>query len=145
MRLSEKALSSPLFIQEGEERANLRQTYHSHEEDLLPAQSFFTRTSTGRPVFEPSSSQKRKSGRDMENERIRIFLERQEQIVAEVRTEIQKHEFQADSDRTSIQETTGIIDSQRREIDHTVASDEQSRQDQLLLQEQTIRIKSGSS
>ena len=36
-----KALSSPLFIQEREEPANLRQTYHSHEESLLPAQSFF--------------------------------------------------------------------------------------------------------
>ena len=44
-----KALSSPLFTQEREEPANLRQTYHSHEESLLPAQSFFTRTSTGDP------------------------------------------------------------------------------------------------
>ena len=73
----------------------------------------------------------------MENERIKILLEKQkEQILAEVRTEIQKHEFQADSDRRSIQELTGIIDSQRREIDHTIASDEQLRRDQLLLQEQ---------
>ena len=33
----------------------------------------------------------------MENERIRILLERQkEQILAEVRNEIQKHEFQAE-------------------------------------------------
>ena len=48
--LIEKALSSPLFIQEREEPANVRQTYHSHEESLLPAQSFFTRTSTGKPV-----------------------------------------------------------------------------------------------
>ena len=32
-----KALSSPLFTQEREESANLRQTYHSHEESLLPA------------------------------------------------------------------------------------------------------------
>ena len=74
-----KELSSPLFIQEREEPAHLRQTYHSHEESLLPAQSFFTRTSTGRPVYEPSSdlSQKRKSSRDLANERIRILLERQ--------------------------------------------------------------------
>ena len=28
----------------------------------------------------------------------------------------------------------GTVDSQRREIDHTIASDEQSRRDQLLLQ-----------
>ena len=82
--------------------ANLIQAHHSHEESLLPAQSFFAHTSTGRPVYEPSSdlSQKRKSGRDLENERIRILLERQkEQILAEVRTEIQKHELQAESDR----------------------------------------------
>ena len=73
----------------------------------------------------------------MENERIRILFARQkEQILAEVRTEIQKHECQADSDRRSIQEVVGIIDSQQREIDHTVASDEQFRRDQLLFQEQ---------
>ena len=102
-----KALSSPLFVQEREEPANLRQTYHSHEESVLSAQSFFTRTSTGRPVYEPSShlSQKRKSNRDLENERIRILLESQKkQILAEVRSEIQKHEFQAESDKRSIQE-----------------------------------------
>ena len=74
-----KVLSSPLFIQEREEPANLRQTYHSHEESLLPAQSFFTRTSTGRPMYEPSSESphKRKSSRDLENERIQILLGRQ--------------------------------------------------------------------
>ena len=132
-----KALSWPLFIQERQEPADRRQAYHSYEESLLPAQSFFAHTNTGRPVYEPCSSQKRKSGRDLENERIRILLERQKkQILGEVKTEIQKHEFQADSDRRSIQELTGIIDSQRREIDHTIASDEQSRRDQSLLQEQ---------
>ena len=69
----------------------------------------------------------------MENERIRILLERQkEQILAEVRSETQKHEFQAESDRRSIQELTGIIDSQRREIDSTITGYEQSRRDQLL-------------
>ena len=72
-----KALSSPLFIQEREEPANLRLAYHSHQESLLPAQPFFAHTSTERPAHEPSSSQKRKSDRDMKNERIRILLERQ--------------------------------------------------------------------
>ena len=73
----------------------------------------------------------------MENERIRILLEKEkEQILAEVRTEIQKHEFQADSDRRSIRELNGIFESQRREIDHTIASDEQLRRDETLLQEQ---------
>ena len=54
-------------------------------------------------------------------------------ILAEVRTEIQKHEFQAESDRRSIQESTGIIESQRMEIDHTITRGEQSRRDHLLL------------
>ena len=73
----------------------------------------------------------------MENERIRILIEgRREQILCEVKTEIQKDEFQADSDRRSIQELNGIIESQRREIDHTTAGDEQLRRDQLLLHEQ---------
>ena len=73
----------------------------------------------------------------MENERIRILLERQkEQILAEVRSEIQKHEFQADSDRRNLQELNGTIESQRREIDHTIAGDEQLRRDELLLLKQ---------
>ena len=75
----------------------------------------------------------------MENERIRILLERQkEQILAELRIEIHKHEGQADSERRSTQELNGIIESQRREIDHTIAGDEQLRRDQLLLQEQLL-------
>ena len=49
---------------------------------------------------------------------------------------IQKHELQAESDKKSIQELTGIIDSQRMEIDQTVKGCEQSRRDQLLLQEE---------
>ena len=70
-----KGLFSPLFIQEREEPADRRQAFHSYEESLLPAQSFFAHTSTGRPVYEPCSSQKRKTGRDLENERVRILLE----------------------------------------------------------------------
>ena len=80
---------SAIFTQEREEPANLRQAYHSPEESLLLAQSFFAHKSTGRPVYELSSCQKRKSSRDMESERIRSLLERQkEQILTEVRTEI---------------------------------------------------------
>ena len=83
-----KALSSPLIIQEREEPANLRQACPSHEESLLPAQSFFAHTSTGRPAYEPSSSQKRKSSRDMGNERIRIPLERQKQSKFSLKSEL---------------------------------------------------------
>ena len=78
--------------------------------------------------------QQRKTSRDSENERVRILLERQKgQILADLRAEIQKHEFQADSERRSIQELSGIIESQRREIDHTLAFDEQLRRVELLL------------
>ena len=64
-------------------------------------------------------------------------LERQkEQILADFRAEIQKHEFQADTDRRSIQELNGIVGSQRREIYRTLADDEQLQRDQLLLHEQ---------
>ena len=62
--------------------------------------------------------------------------DKKEQILAEVRSEIHMHEVQADSDRRSIQELTGIIDSQRTEIDHTITGCEQSRRDQLQLQEE---------
>ena len=84
-----------------------------------------------------SSCSREKPSRDLENERFRILLERQkEQILADFRTDIRKHEFQADSDRRSIQEWSGIIQSQRREIDHALAGDEQLRRDQLLFHEQ---------
>ena len=52
-----------------------------------------------------------------------------EEILAEVRTEIHKLEFQADSDKRSIQELNGITESQRRKIDHTLSGDEQLRRD----------------
>ena len=76
-----KALSSTVFMQEREEPANLRQAYHSHEESLLPAQSYFAHTSTERPVCEISSHRKRESSREMENERIRFLLERQKEKI----------------------------------------------------------------
>ena len=90
-------------------------------------------------MYEPSSnlSQKWKSSRDLENKQIRILFGRQkEQILAEVRSEIQKHELQAEFDRRIIREFTGIIDSQRIDIDHTITRCEQSRRDQLPLQEE---------
>ena len=52
-----KAFSSPLFTQEREEPADRRQAYHSHEESLLPVQSFFAYARTERPVYVLSSHQ----------------------------------------------------------------------------------------
>ena len=138
MRLSEKRYIHH-FIQEREEPANLRQAYHSDEESLLPAQSFFRHTQErGDPYTilvrarknenQVATWRTKESGFSMKDKK--------EQILAEVRTEIQKREFQADSDRRSTQELNGIIEFQRREIDRAIASDEQSRRDQPLFQEQ---------
>ena len=81
-----------------------------------------------------SSRSREKPSRGSENEQIRILFERQkEQILADFRAEIHKHEFQADSELRSIQEFSGIIESQRREFDHTLARDEQLRRNQLLI------------
>ena len=66
--------------------------------------------------------------------------DKKEQILADLRAETHKHEFQADSDRRSIQELSGIIESQRREIDQTLACDEQRRPDQLHLHEAISRV-----
>ena len=75
-----KALSSRLFIQEREEPANRRQALSLPRRKFV-AQSSFARTSTGRPVCELSSCQKRKSSREVENERIRILLESQKEQI----------------------------------------------------------------
>ena len=116
-----KALSSPLFTQEREEPANLRQTYHSHEESLLPVQSFFTHTQKGetrvRTKFRFVSKTEIKSRNGKRNNQDSPWNDEKKQILAEVRSEIQKHELQAESDNRSIQESNGIIDSQRMEID----------------------------
>ena len=102
MRPSGKRYPSPLTIQ-GEERADRRQACHSHEESLLF--SLFSHTRTGRPVHELCPCE-RKSSREMEKERIRILFER-----PELRTEIQKHEFQADYDRRSVQKLNENLQS----------------------------------
>ena len=97
---------------------------------------------TRRPVHELSSlgsSSSEKPSCDSESGQIRILLERQkEQILADCKAEIHKHEFQADDDRRSIQKSKGIIESQRSEINHAHAGDEQLRRDQQLLHEQLL-------
>ena len=85
-----------------------------------------------------SSHSSVKPSRDSENERIRILLERQEQILADFRAEIHKHEFQADYDRRSIQKLNGVIESQRGEIYRAHQGDEQHRRDQQQLHAQLL-------
>ena len=67
-----------------------------------------------------------------ESEQTRILLERQkEQILADCRAEIQKHEFQADYDRRSIQKLFEVIESQRGEIYRAQQRDERLRRELL--------------
>ena len=97
---------------------------------------------TGRPGDEFGSlisNVRENPCRDSENEQIRILLERQkDQILADCRAEIQKHDFQADYDRRSIQKLNGVIESQRGEIDRALEGDEKLRRDQQLLHEQKL-------
>ena len=63
-----------------------------------------------------------------------MLLESQkDQILADIRAENQKHEFQADDDRRKIQKLNEVIESQREEIYRAHQGDEQLRRDQELL------------
>ena len=133
-----RALSSPLF-QEREDPASRRQVYHSPDESMLTSQlSSVGHVRTGRPVFDEFGSLI-SNVRENPREQIRILLERQrEQILADCRAEIQKHEFQADYDRRHIQKLNEVIESQRGEIYRAHQGDEQHRRDQQLLHEQLL-------
>ena len=108
-----RALSSPMFTQEREEKAGHRQAYHSPDESLLSSQSLSVgHVRTGRPVSDQFDSLPtvRDPCRASENEQIRILLEGQEeQILADCRAEIQRHEFQADFDRRHVQKLNQVI------------------------------------
>ena len=118
------ALSSPLFTKECEAAASRRQAYHSPDEGLSSSQSSLSvgHVRTGRLVSDEFGSLISKCQRKSTS-RLRILLERQEeQILADYRAEIQKHEFQ----------------SQRGEICRAQQGDEQHRRDQQLLHEQLL-------
>ena len=67
-----------------------------------------------------------------------FWNDKKKQILADCRTEIQKHEFQADNDRRKIQKLNEVIESQRGEICRAQQGDEQHRRDQQLLHEQLL-------
>ena len=137
------ALSSPLFIQEREDDASRRRTYHSPDEGLSSSQSSSVVHRTGRLVHDQFDSlipNVRENPRhSSENEQIRILLERQkERILADFRAEIQKHEFQADCDRRSIQKLNEVIESLSGEIYRAYQGGEQLRQYHQLLHDQLL-------
>ena len=119
------ALSSPLFIQEREDAAGSRQAYHSFEESLLPSQSLSDcHVRTGDPymnlVRQVQAAEKNQVATQKMSESGFFLNDKKEQILADFRAEIQKHEFQADYDRRSIQKLNGIIESQPSEINHAL-------------------------
>ena len=118
---------------------------HSYEESLLPAQSFFHTNERGDPCTNLVNVNDNQVAKWKTKESGFSLNDKKEQRLSEVRTEIQKHEFQADSDRECIQELNVIIESQRRGIDYTLARGEQLRRDQLLLHEQLSEQNLGPS
>ena len=97
---AERSLHHCSFRSEKNQRAEDKLI--TFEESLLPSQSLSVcHVRTGRPVHELSSlgsSSRENPSRDSENEHIRILFERQkEQILANCRAEIHKHEFRVGS------------------------------------------------
>ena len=96
------------------------------------AQSNFSKN--GKPV--DSMSQKRKSNQQLDNCLFRIILEREkEQLLAEAKSEILRHEYRADLAENKTCELKRQIGSQAVEIGHTRGY-EQSRREQALLHEE---------
>ena len=128
------ALALPLYIQEREANASLRQAYHSNEESLLPgARSILA--GTGQPVA--WLTQERKSSQELDDGQIRTILERQkEQLLAEAKSEILRHEYKADHAENQIRALRSQMDSQELELGYTLEGHAQSRREQDLLHEE---------
>ena len=144
------------FRSEKQVRACCRFITRKRESLFQRAQSILA--STGRPVTlhpfskgrgviacfaEPWSytviwmSQKRKSNQELDNCQFRIILEREkEQLLAEAKSEILRHEYRADLAGNNTCESKAQIDSQAVEIGHTRTGYEQSRREQALLHEE---------
>ena len=131
-------------LRKREDPASRRQAYHSLEESLLSSQSLSVgHVRKGRLVSDEFgsliSNVRENPCCDKENEQIRMLLERQkEQILADNRAEIQKHEFQVDCDSRHIQKMNRVIESQRGETNRALAGDEQFRRDQQFLHVQLL-------
>ena len=123
------SLASPLYLREREASASLLQVYHSQRESLFQrAQSILA--STGQPV--DWMSQKCKSNQEFDNCQIRIiFGNTREQLLAETKSEILRHEYRADLAENNSCELKRQIDSQAVEIGHTRTGYEQSDENKL--------------
>ena len=131
------------------------QVYHSQRESLSVGQSSSSVSDrSGQPVVEIVAKTHDRSGQPVvergqelntEHAQIRTLLDRQrEQILADCKAEIRRHEFQADCDRRSIQKLGETIESQQEEL-HRAQEEELHRRDQQLLHEQLLKQNSESS
>ena len=78
-------------------------------------------------------SQKRKSNQELDNSQFRIILEKdKEQLLAEAKSEILRHEYRPDLAGNNTCESKTRIDSQAVEIGHSRTGYEQSRREQAL-------------
>ena len=93
-----RALSSPLFTQEREDAASPRQACHSPEEGLSSSQSLSVgQVRTGSPLMSldhqfQTSEKNQVATQKMSKSRF-LWNDKKEQILADFRAEIQKHEF----------------------------------------------------
>ena len=93
--------------------------------------------STGQPVT--GCHKKRKSNQELDNCQIRIiFGKTREQLLAEAKSVILRHEYRADLAESNICELKRQIDSQAVEIGHIRTGYEQSRREQALLHEEVV-------
>ena len=111
-----------------------RRADHSEEEGLSSClSSSVSHDRKGKPVVCRDTSHERhqeSQRQNSESEQIRTLLDRQrEQLFADFKAEIRKHEFQADHDRRSIQKLNETIESQKEELSRAHQGDERCRQD----------------
>ena len=91
--------------------------------------------STEKPVT--GCRKKRKSNQELDNCQSRIILGKtREQLLAEAKSEILRHEYRADLAENNICELKRQMDSQAVEIGHSRTGYEQSRREQALLHEE---------
>ena len=130
-----KALSSPLFTQEREASASLLQAFTHKEKACFNVHSqFFSKYGETRRL---DVTKRGKSNQELDNCQFRIILEREkEQLLAEAKSEILRHEYRTDHAEKKICELKRQIDSQALEMGHVRTGYEQSRREQALLHEE---------
>ena len=112
-------------------------SHHSQREDLsVSLSSSSVSDRTGRPVGDRAVRPAEQSNKEAQ---IRtLFDEQKEQILAECKAKINRHEFQAAYDRRSLLKLGEIVDSQQEEL-HCARAEEVQQRDQQLLQEQLLQ------